>query len=229
MSGPFPYGDERFEQPTGWFQLSDGGTSIPIFRGPQETPQGSGFNESDHLEGRYDIRRAVSESYNCHGLTFASRHGWVGTLPRLIAGDVDSLRNMPVQRGSDYVEHILQSGTFRQIARLGDFHQRDFDEAPKAHIGDVVIYRMVYELLEEVAHSGIIISTDWCPPGQMSTTPAFKDKILVLSKLGAGSECFHSIGGVKPDCYGTIVEIWTDRPEHKLQISTGAKSVVRAF
>ncbi|MBU1707236.1 hypothetical protein KKB28_04905, partial [bacterium] len=202
------------EEPNCCFLVRKRTHRAPIFYGLEiDAPKLQALqDEYDRRYGCDNRRRDSSWKYNCHGLTFAQRIGWIGVLRRFAVDELWTLDRLPVISGSssDQIEALLKLNNYLLLAQIENREIDEFLWESDVRVGDTVIYRDVKSPDKRVIeHSSIVVY-----PGEKYTdvqnSKCYRCKIRVLSKFGAGPEYFHNIKDV-PDCYGKYIEIWTDR------------------
>ncbi len=157
-------------------------------------------------------RRGAGSAYNCHGLTLAGKHGWVGCIRPPEQGLSlqfelpDLLALHAAHEAEDEVTRLLGAVGYTCRARLDLKHGRLSLGAVDVVAGDLVLYRS-YRATEDVyrlTHSALVVHVE-----------TNKDEVVdvrLLSKFGLLGEYVHSIRA-RPKLLGDSVEIWSDREE----------------
>jgi hypothetical protein len=165
---------------------------------------------NDSLRRKYGIaneRKKADHRYNCHGLTFIGKHGWIvngnsQNAPMLVTGESKKIEEIPDER--DIIDIILNGNLLRRVRRLNN---RDVDRLAgdeDIKIGDIAVYKDNLRGREEILHTALVVELR-----KLNISNKFCD-IKVLSKMGHGGEYFHSYWDV-PIEFGLIIEFWTDR------------------
>lgn len=158
------------------------------------------------LRAKYGIeyeRKACDYSYNCHGMTFINKLGWIGA-------DVPGQERL-IRLGQRYVvptdaqttetiQSILEGNNLVLKKKLSNFQVDSFANTDDIKIGDIVVYK---DGFGNIRHSGIIVKQEEIQGS---------DHILlrVLSKMARWGEYFHLHNNVEPT-YGRTIEVWSDR------------------
>lgn len=157
------------------------------------------------LFGVSNERKKADFTYNCHGFTFISKLGWIGCedvfkTPRLfIPGESLEIDESDI----DFIENIVRGNGYRFVCRLNNIEVDTLEDDRDIREGDMVIYKAMRRMKEQICHSGIIIKL--CKINNRLTD------VVVLSKMGYGGEYFHPLKKI-PEIFGAkIAEIWTDR------------------
>ena len=143
------------------------------------------------------VRRPSDPDYNCHGLTFISRHGWVAA-EDVLEFVIAAPDRVPPDRSrvcSALIAELLITSGFTQRVLLKDIRRDQLRPSDPVKSGDVAIYKRG----ELITHSGIV----WERNEETNT-------VLLLSKWGLYGEYFHDFRNV-PDAFGTMVAFWSDR------------------
>lgn len=159
--------------------------------------------------GRENQRKSSDIEYNCHGLTFISKLGWIGCLTedeqKLISPYGFQKVAFEEKEEPDVIAEILIGNGLHLTRRIDNSKIEQLTGDEDIGIGDIVIYKDIRNKREEVEHSAVVI--------EVKKSEVEVGKILyvrVLSKLAWAGEYFHMFCNV-PDEYGNIVEFWTDR------------------
>lgn len=169
-----------------------------MYKGPRPMTR----EQLDHFDGHcqkeylVQVRARGDPGYNCHGMTFAARHGWIDSgkqqVPHIIAADWDPAKDP--RECTRALEELLRSSGLRRVASLPNFRVDRLQKSDDVAEGDVILYRLGIV----VTHSGIV----WRREGS---------EVQVLSKWGIYGEYFHAYRAVPEEMYGTAVEFWSDR------------------
>ena len=185
------------------------GKKIPVYEKTQ-LPKGhlEALNKRFQDEPGIDYeRRQADEGYNCHGMTFIGKLGWVGwsNSQESIIILPDEATDSEAQEGEeDIIEKILKGNGLRRSFRL-DNYDVDFLKADEdVDVGDIVVYKDVRKRGEEILHTAIVT--------ELIKADNKVCNLRVLSKMGYGGEYFHLFNNA-PKEFGKIIEIWTDREE----------------
>ena len=161
--------------------------------------------------GARNERTLPNESYNCHGFTFVSKAGHIGT------GTLERKLSLPddpdfINTGfdQDLVEKdiltLIADHDLKLKASTANLHIDKFYSMQNIVPGDIVIYRTFENQRKLITHSGIVYKV---------TNGNNRDgtvNIKILSKIGTEhGEFFHMINNQYIiNMYGIIGEIWTD-------------------
>lgn len=154
-------------------------------------------------------RKPPDLEYNCHGLTFISKLGWIGCLvqdePKFINPFGCDKVTFKASPEPDIVADIIRGNSLRLIRRLNNRRIEQLRGNEDIEIGDIVIYKDIRNKREVIEHSAVVIEV------KKSEHELGKiNSVRVLSKLAWAGEYFHPFCDV-PDEYGNIIEFWTDR------------------
>jgi hypothetical protein len=190
------------------FVTLDGKHEIPVYSG-EEIPAWKMDKINQLLDTKYGLQRKRKDSdyrYNCHGLTFINKLGWIGAITHQNGGSLfieDWHRSQP-ENPDVLIYKILGGNGFRLIY---DFSNRDLDILKgneNIKIGDIVLYLNSSVGYESIGHSALVAEIFRRECDQRIIT------ISVLSKMGHGGEYIHSYNDVLP-AYGKRIQFWTDR------------------
>lgn len=173
------------------------GEKIPVYCGKPPDPE-TLAEEERRLDddARLIRRRGTDWTYNCHGLTLASRHGCLCVIPLdrwVVEGKGEDAPVTP-DCTEGHISCLLRNAGYEFVRALNtklDSVRRDDDIAE----GDIVVYK---DGRGKILHSSIVWEFD----------PPF---VRVLSKLGEAGEYFHNYAYIPGDVYGSHVEFWSDR------------------
>jgi hypothetical protein len=161
-----------------------------------------------NLYGEDNERRPFDHAYNCHGMVFIGKHGWVGIdfpIPKkveiFLPQDEQDIEESKVD--NDIIAKILDGNGLKMIKRLDNIELDFLEGDENVKIGDIVVYKAVRQQREEILHSAIVMD--------LIKVNDRLCNLKVLSKMGYGGEYFHFFNKVPNDDFGKIVEIWTDR------------------
>lgn len=191
------------------FKIRDG-KEIPVYEGIPLIPDNNKIQAiTKRFRDDYGInseRRKADYNYNCHGMTFIGKLGWVGCIipqeDRNIIVPGATQRNKETKIEKDIIEEILIGNGLHRIVRLNDRKVDLLPEDANVKIGDIVVYKVSRMQGEVIQHTAVVVKVN-----------IFNNKICnlqVLSKMGVYGEYFHAFRKV-PLEFGKIIEIWTDR------------------
>lgn len=158
----------------------------------------SSFSDSDR-------RKSLDSTYNCHGMVYANRMGFIGIDDTIPKGVITSPSEQEFEFDSDSAQkniiELLEGNGMKVVANVPNITICNFDAIlPKISRGDVVTY------LDQgkITHSCVIYTAE-----KINSIVNIK----VLSKLGTSSgEYFHTLNDTAvTKMHGTHVKIWTDR------------------
>lgn len=180
---------------------------IPVFSGVKVEEDKVAELEKDLRQklGKHTERRSADWTYNCHGLTFINKLGWIG-LEDIFK---EKVLIVPGQREEVDestlidIEDIIIGNGLRLIKRFNNMYEDKFNGDEDVKEGDIVIYKSVRDMQEEICHSGIIF--------RLCLLSNKLNNVTVLSKFGHGGEYFHQLQSVGKLYDAEIAEIWTDR------------------
>lgn len=159
------------------------------------------------LYGTENQRKKADIRYNCHGMTFVGKLGWVGCYnsneDKVLVYNT-GIKTDNILAEQDAIEEILHGNKLRRTARINNL---DLDNlsGEDIKIGDIAIYKNIVESKETITHTAIVIEVAY---GQLNKNEI--NHLRVLSKMGPGGEYFHHFKTI-PWEFGKIIEIWTDR------------------
>lgn len=179
--------DKRFTFKT-W-----GGKEIPVF-GKIDIPETliQAINKLFRQKyGKTKERKSADSRYNCHGMTFVGRLGWISDIDTekghiLITNSKGFIKDTTERK--DIIEDILKGNHLHRGKRINNIKIDTLDGCEDIRIGDIVVYK---DSIRGKEGSKIL-------------------NVEVLSKMGYGGEYFHLYNNV-PQEFGLIVEFWTDR------------------
>lgn len=160
------------------------------------------------LRGKYGIdneRRKADSGYNCHGMTFIGKLGWVGCLDfqesiLIISNTNQNTKKLITDR--DIIEEILDGNRLHKSFRLNNLDVDFLSGDEDVEIGDIVVYKDTRAHGEEILHTAMVVEVIKSNNNIVN--------LRVLSKMGLGAEYFHLFNNI-PEEYGKIIEVWTDR------------------
>lgn len=186
------------------FKTKDG-RNVPVFEPPPALTDEEREFLNLALRRKYGNERRPADSfYNCHGLCFISRLGWLGIIERgvkrlIVPGQINEIINFNAAQND--ISVILKGNRFRRIYRINN---REIDKLPPnidVKLGDVLIYKELHGEKEFTNHSALVFQV---------TSEKGETRLIALSKFGKGGEYFHDYMDI-PDEYGNIIEVWSDR------------------
>lgn len=155
--------------------------------------------------GKHTERRNADWTYNCHGLTFINKLGWIGLEDifkekvLIVPGQKEEVDESELVD----IEDMLTGNGLRLIKRFNNMYEDKFNGDEDVKEGDIAIYKSIRNMQEEIYHSGIIF--------RLCILNNKLDNVIVLSKFGHGGEYFHPLQSVGKMYDAEIAEIWTDR------------------
>ena len=182
-------------------------TDIPIFRAlPLPEDKQAPIEEICRtLFGKENERRKSDPSYNCHGLTFIGKLGWIHPQRVVESSLILPARLFIDQQRTDIevIDIFLTENGYRRSARINNIRQYEFKGNEDIQLGDIAVYKLsLGESRETVSHTGIVV--------KLAENNGKIDGFKVLSKLGPCGEYVHPYN-IYDEGFGTILEIWTDR------------------
>jgi hypothetical protein len=160
------------------------------------------FNTLISRSGSARIRTSQNHTYNCHGFTFISKLGHIGSLERerrsiLLLGQNEYLPDE--EEGQNDIWKLLYGNGWKKIREIGNLNINRFKLSDGICRGDVAIYFKG----GKIAHSCVVYDVE--------EDNTFVN-ITVLSKFGRMGEYFHLIDDkIIIKLYGITVSIWSDR------------------
>lgn len=195
--------------------LTRDGRSVPVLTGPYPTAlphvQKKAMDEFDLIPGR-QRRRAWDPFYNCHGLTFASKMGWVGFNPHESALEVTGQSRKDRIPSDRPIKDWLEGNGFSLRIEIADIRDKPPPSRRHADVGDIILYIDLSKPEgERYEHSGLIVSRERTPTMAAGT----EEDVMVLSKLGPGPEYVHAYRELPRylTYYPWHIQIWSDRGE----------------
>ncbi len=183
------------------------GKEIPVHE-IMEIPENLIRAVNNHFRNIFGInneRRQADEGYNCHGMTFIGKLGWIGCSNSqksslIISKDAVSKED---QKGEeDVIEKVLKGNGLNRSFRLDNYDIDYLKGDEDVDIGDVVVYKDKRGDNEEILHTAIVT--------EIIKLNDNISNLKVLSKMGYGGEYFHFFNNA-PKEFGKIIEVWTDR------------------
>lgn len=193
------------------------GRSVDVYgpppAGARPNPQVVQAGEK-RLEDRLGLnrlrRRGAHDGYNCHGLTFMGKLGWIGFLtpqeqPLALPFDsADLLATKAAAAADEEIKALLMHLGYVRTGFL-DLKKSGLSlSLPDVMPGDIALYKD-YRPREDayrLTHSAIVLHVE-------ETANSVKD-IRILSKFGMLGEYVHSVRAHPPEL-GDQLEIWSDR------------------
>jgi len=185
------------------------GAEVAVMAGPSVTELSYGQRQQLERESpsRGRRRRGPDLTYNCHGMTFVNRMGWVGAqrAPRLV---LPSLRSPAAKDPDSDVLAMLTGNGYCCTCRVPNYQVDPMPRRPAVDLGDVILYRnRAQPEGHQIGHSGIVVAVE-----EGGAAGGGIDDIKVLSKMGMAGEYLHSYRDA-PEVYGRTIEIWSDRED----------------
>jgi hypothetical protein len=150
-------------------------------------------------------RKEADHRYNCHGMVFIGKLGWLDYIrpeKRIIVYPVVNREKNETSNYQTIMDDILRGNGFNRTCRLNNIEIDPLVGNEDIQIGDIAIYRDAREYGEEIQHSAIVV--------ELKKLDNILTDFKVLSKIGPAGEYFHRFRAI-PSQFGKIVEIWTDR------------------
>ncbi len=182
---------------------------IPVRRGPtwQEVPLGyrKALADQDVLP-LATRRRGPDPSYNCHGMTFVSKLGWIGSWPVPQPYELPMRPYLEAADPDEDIMRMLRGNGYVCRESMPNIDSFDVPATLDVGVGDVILYKSIASELAQINHSGIVVAVE-----EDYNTGRLSD-IKVLSKFGCAGEYVHPYRHVPPGV-GPTVEIWSDRTD----------------
>ncbi len=179
---------------------------VPVYTQQLENQSNIQNLTDNYLDGKFGTlnkRRTLDNSYNCHGMVYANRMGFVGiddSAPRQILLPGQSNNIIDTNRAQTELLALLSGNGLRIVGDIPNIMTADLSQIhPNIKCGDIVTYFSE----DKITHSCIIYTIE----DNQSLI-----NIRVLSKLGQAGEYFHKVNDPSiTEIYGSRVKLWTDR------------------
>jgi len=110
--------------------------------------------------GPINERKGPDSGYNCHGMTFIGKLGWVGLSQKevssiIIPNNTKSINEQLEEK--DIIEEILKGNGLKKKIRINNIEKQNLKGDEDIEIGDIAIYRNSKRGREEITHSAVVV------------------------------------------------------------------------